>query len=119
MTWDEKYYETLSPMGVPVSKPPGDGTETTYITIQEAQGTFEAYAGNRPRRVSHMVQVQIHTKLEDGSHRELFRRAVRMMQDAGIKVVSYGPDAFDTETRYNYIAATTEWSERMEEYTNV
>lgn len=118
MTWDEKYYGTLSALGVPVSKPPGGGDAATYVTMQEVLGTMEGFASNAPRRVRHMVQVEVLTKLDDGSHRVLFRQAVAAMRAAGIKVISYGPDDFDTETRYYYIAATTEWNERLEEFEN-
>lgn len=110
---EQTFTAALSPLPCPVGKEPMDGGEETYCTFNEVLGTYEAHASNQPRRLNHMMQLHVFSRRDDGTHRELFFRAVELLRAAGVKVRHYGPDDYETDTGYHHIAATCEWSERL------
>ena len=114
MSFEEFFQSTLSALPCPVSKPPAGGEET-YTTWREVLGTFQAYASNQPQRLSHMVQVHVFSKRSDGTHRTIFHQAIALLRAAGVKVIGYGPDDYETDTEYHHIAATCEWVEEVKE----
>lgn len=115
MTYDELFQGALSALPCPVSKEPAGGDYETYAVFNEVLGTFTGHASNQPHRLRHMVQVHVYSKLDDGTHADLFARAVKLLRAAGVRVYSYGPDLYETDTGYHHIAATCEWAERIEE----
>jgi alkanesulfonate monooxygenase SsuD/methylene tetrahydromethanopterin reductase-like flavin-dependent oxidoreductase (luciferase family) len=104
----ELFYQTLSALPCPVSNVPAGGKHETYATFNEVYGEYEAYASNDPQRVYHMVQVHVFSKRDDGTHRELFSQAIELLRAAKVKVRSWGPDEYETDTKYHHIAATCE-----------
>lgn len=112
---EELYQSTLSALGVPVSQPPAGGQYETYIVFNETYGEYDAHASNRARRLYHQVQLHVYSKRDDGTHRDLFFRAVDLLRDAGIRIRSYGPDDYEQETGLHHIAATTEYVEKLVE----
>lgn len=111
MTYDEVMQSALGALGCPVSKEPAGGAHETYAAFNEVRGTFTGHASNAPHRLHHMVQLHIYSKRDDGTHAVLFREAIRLLREAGVRVYSYGPDDYETDTGYHHIAATCEWTE--------
>ena len=114
MTYDQFFQGTLSQLPCPVSKEPAGGKHETYAVFNEVRGTFTGHASNQPRRLRHMVQVHVFSKRDDGTHQAVFHQAIALLRAAGVRVYSYGPDMYETDTGYHHIAATCEWAERIE-----
>lgn len=115
MDVDAKFFAVLKPLPCVVSKPPGEKTEDTYVTYHEVLGNHEAFAGNRALRSYHMVQVHAFSRLDDGTHRTIFDQAIALLNAAGIRVRSWGPDTYETDTKIFHIAATCEWRQSTKE----
>lgn len=113
MTYDQFFQATLLPLPCPVSKEPAGGKHETYATFNEVLGTFTGYASNQPHRLHHTVQVHVFSKCDDGAHQTIFHQAIAMLRAAGVRVYSYGPDMYETDTGYHHIAATCEWVESL------
>ena len=113
MDMEQTFQATLGALPCPVSKPPADGRNESYVAFVEVLGTFDGYASNEPRRLVHMVQVHAYSKRDDGYHRTLLTEAIELMRAAGIRVRSYGPDDYEKDTGYHHIAITCEWTENV------
>lgn len=113
MDVEQTFTAALSPLPCPVSKPPAGGKNETYAVFNEVLGTFDGYASNQPRRLTHMVQVHVYSKKDDGTHRALFMQAIALLRAAGVRVRSFGPDDYEKDTEYHHIAATCEWTEQV------
>lgn len=113
MDVEQVFQAALSALPCPVSKPPAGGKHKTYATFNEVLGQYTAHASNAPRRLYHMVQFHVFSKLDDGTHRTLFFQGLTLLKAAGVRVRSYGPNDYETETGYHHIAATCEWVERL------
>ena len=113
MDVEQTFQTALSALPCPVSKPPAGGKNETYATFNEVLGTYEAHASNDPRRLTHMMQVHVFSKKDDGTHRTLFFQAIALLREAGARVRHYGPDDYETNTGYHHIAATCEWAEKL------
>lgn len=106
---EEKYKSILSRLPCPVSKLPAGGENETYVTFNQVYGNFSVYSSNKPRRARHMVQVHVFTRREDGYHLTLMDQAVVLLLGEGVRIVSWGPDEYEEDTRYHHIAITTEF----------
>ncbi len=115
MSYDEHFQSTLLPLGYPVSQEPAGGQHETYITFCEVLGNFAGYASNKPHRLHHTVQVHVFTKRDDGTHREIMAQAMRALRRASVRVYHYGPDLYEESTGYHHLAATCEWTEKIEQ----
>lgn len=115
MSYDELFQATLLPLGYPVSGQPAGGQHETYLTFNEVRADFIAHASNEARRLRHTVQVHVFSRRDDGAHRDIMRSAIRALRKAGVRVYSYGPDMYETDTGYHHLAATCEWTEKIDE----
>lgn len=103
----------LSGLPWPASQPPGDLSAPTYLTFSEVRGSLYM-AGNRVKRVRHMVQLHAWTQLDGDEHRTAFFEAIRRLRAAGARVYSWGPDEREKDTGISHIACTLTWTQRPE-----
>ncbi len=96
----------LSALPYPVSQPPAGAENETYVTFNEASGTPAEHASNEPRRVKHLVQLHAFSHREDGAHRRAFFAAMKLLEKAGARVQSWGPDDYEKDTGIHHMAAT-------------
>lgn len=113
MDAEQTFQAALATLPCPVSKPPAGGKNETYATFNEVLGRYEGYASNGARRLYHMLQFHVFSKRDDGTHRVIFAQGIMLLRNAGIRVRSYGPDDYETDTHYHHIAATCEWCEKL------
>ena len=73
----------LEGLSCPVSKPPADGTESTYVLVNETLGQYVANVSNRARRLYHQYQVHVYSRLNDGSYRTVMDMAIVLLQVLG------------------------------------
>lgn len=97
---------TLSSMAYPVSQLPAAAGYETYVTFNEVNGTPAKYASNTPMRVKHLVQLHVFSHREDGTHRRAFFAAMALLEKAGARLQSWGPDDYEKDTGIHHIAAT-------------
>lgn len=103
--------QTLAPLGVPVSQPPGDAQATTWITWNLLSGR-ELTASDTGTRVRHMFQLRALTRGYASEHREVFFRAIDALKAAGVRVYAWGPDEREPETGISHIVCTCTWNQR-------
>lgn len=115
MSYDAVFAALLAALPCPVSKMPGGGAHETYAVFGEVLATPTHSASNAPRRLRHTVQVHLYSRRDDGTHETLLREAMRLLRAGGVRVYSYGPELYETETGYHHIGATCEWVEPMDE----
>lgn len=96
----------LHSLPYPVSQPPGGAENETYVTFNEASGAPAEHASNTPTRVKHLVQLHAFSHREDGAHRRAFFAAMLLLEKAGARVQSWGPDDYEKDTGIHHMAAT-------------
>ena len=107
------FYSVLQTIGWPVSQPPGDAENETYVTFNEVSARATG-ASNAPTRVRHLVQLHAYSHSQDDDHRTAFFAALYALKERGVQVWSWGPDDYDKDTGMHHIACTCAWAERPE-----
>lgn len=109
----------LSSVPYPVSQPPAAAGYETYVTFNEASGAPAEHASNTPMRVKHLVQLHVFSHREDGTHRRAFFAAMALLEKAGARLQSWGPDDYEKDTGIHHIAATfavwRQWNNEKED----
>lgn len=112
---EQVFFGLLSPIPCPVSQEPAGGKESTYVTFEEIDSAPVAFSSNTPRRESHLVQVHIFTKKQDGTARQLQKDIIQRLRAAGIHVYSGRFNDYEKDTQTRHLAMTCEWVEKLEE----
>ena len=76
------------------------------MTFNEASGAPAEHASNAPTRTRHLVQLHAFSHREDGAHRRAFFAALTLLEKAGARVQSWGPDDYEKDTGIHHMAAT-------------
>lgn len=109
----------LHSLPCPVSQPPGGAENETYVTFNEASGAPTEHASNAPTRTKHLVQLHAFSHREDGAHRRAFFAALTLLEKAGARVQSWGPDDYEKNTGIHHMAATfavwMKWNDEKED----
>ena len=96
----------LSPLPCPASQRPAKPQET-YVSWFEVLAQPALSASNAPRRTEHMVQVDVYSKQPPA---ELVRLVVELLRGAQVRVSSYGPLDFESDTGYHHMPITCWWN---------
>ena len=107
----QHFMAALSRLPWPVSQPPGPAEAETYLTYNEVGG-YGHEASDETQRIRHLVQLHAFTRSEDDDHRTAFFAALLELRKAGVRVYSWGPDQYETDTGIRHIACTCVWWQR-------
>ena len=102
------FTSALATLPYPVSQPPGDAEAETYVVFNEVSARAQT-ASNDAQRVRHLVQLHAFSRAEDDEHRQAFFAALALLKEAGVRVFSWGPDDYETDTGIHHIACTCSW----------
>lgn len=102
------FTSALAALSYPVSQPPGESEAETYVVFQEVSGSAWM-ASNEAARVRHLVQLHAFSRADDDEHRKAFFAALALLKAAGVRVFSWGPDDYETDTGIHHIACTCTW----------
>ena len=100
MTGVEAVKAALDPLGYDVRRWPGKTGEQTYIALLVLSTDIGLSAGNRPRRRTQRVQVDLYSLAPMDA---LCDRAIRTLEEAGCVVASAGPETYETDTKYHHM----------------
>jgi len=100
MTGVEAVKAALDPLGYDVRRWPGKTGETTYIALLVLGTDIGLSAGNRPRRRTQRVQVDLYSLSPTDA---LCDRAIAALEAAGCIVTTVGPEAYETDTKYHHM----------------
>lgn len=106
------FQAALSSTPYPVTQPPIRGGEETYLSFFEVLGRPDAHASNKPRRITHTMQVDIWSRTQIGPE---FPAVARALRDADIIVASWGPADYEADTRWHHLPITCYWAENIED----
>lgn len=109
MDVNEFFYSILSGLPWPVSRNPAGGENETYLTFNEVSGSLVEASSNEPQRRRHLVQLHAFSHRNDDTHRRAFFQGVDLLRKNGVRIFSWGPDQYETDTGIHHIAATCEW----------
>lgn len=102
MTIHETLRAALSGLAPKVGRYPLDERPDTYIAWMEVLSR-PVSASNRWVRVEHLMQVDLYSK---GPLDELLILTLRRLRTAGCRISDWGPETYETDTRYRHIAIT-------------
>lgn len=111
MTIHEAMRQALTGLAPTVGRTPLAERPDTYIAwtlIRSAPRT----ASNRWFRAEHLIQIDLYSK---GALDELLTLTLHRLRKAGIQVVDWGPETFETDTRYRHIPIDVRLETREEE----
>lgn len=98
----------LSTLPWPATQQVSAGKEDIYLRWSTVLGSYPLYASNAPRRVSYLMTVDIFSKLPIGDELAQVQAA---LVAAGIKPTSWGPQYYETDTRYHHLPITCRWED--------
>lgn len=104
MTLEEIVYNALRQTGIEVTQLPVVGTARKYLTWYEVTGTFERYASNAPKRVNHMITVDLYTR-ESPLSSEVMEILMTLRRN-GIDPVSWGALDYENDTKWYHMPIT-------------
>ena len=96
----------LQELGYPHGPAPMKTKPDTYVSWFEVLAQTVLDASNKPRRIDHMIQVDVYSK---GATEELTALVIRLLQDNGFKLASYGPEDYEEDTRYRHMPITVRY----------
>lgn len=112
------FAQTLAALGVVVCQPPVDaamiGDAQTWCVFREVPGTFDEYASNDPTRFRHLVQLHVFSRREDGEHKRVWFKALRLLHARGVRCGGFEMDDYEEDTGIHHIAGTCEWVGRVD-----
>lgn len=113
MTVAERINAALAETGIPVTQRPVTGTAPQYLTFSLTLGRVAAFSGNKPRRVRHLITVDLFSRTPtDSDDAELI---VRALAADGIRATNWGPEAYETDTRWYHLPFSAELTEIISE----
>ncbi len=102
MTVHELLKAALTDLAPKVGRYPLDERPDTYIAWFEVRATPET-ASNHWIRVQHLMQVDIYSKTPLD---ELLTVTLHQLRKAGCHIVDWGPETYETDTRFRHVAIT-------------
>lgn len=102
MTVHEILLSALSGLAPKVGRAPLSERPDTYIAWFVLRSAPES-ASNRWYRVQHLIQVDLYSRRPLD---ELLDQTLRRLQLAGCNVESWGPELYESDTRYRHIPIT-------------
>lgn len=102
MTIHETLKAALDGLAPKVGRHPLDERPDTYIAWMEILAK-PVTASNRWHRTDHLVQVDLYSKEPLD---ELITAALHALRRAGCRISDWGPETYETDTRYRHIAIT-------------
>lgn len=102
MTIHEVLKKALDGLAPKVGRHPLDERPETYIAWLEVKATPES-ASNHWIRVNHLMQVDLFSKRPLD---ELLIITLSRLRRAGCAIQDWGPETYETDTRYRHIAIT-------------
>lgn len=112
MNTNKVFQSALASTPYPVTQRPVVGKEPVYLTFFEILGRPDAYASNQPRRIEHTYQVDIFSRMPAGPEIEIVFAALKR---AGIRVTSWGPVDYETDTKWHHLPITCKYAEVITE----
>jgi len=111
MTVKEVFHTALKATPYPVTQPPVKGDKPVYLAFFEVLAQPTSYASNRPQHIRHTMQVDIYARQQVGPELDVVVKALRA---AGIHVDSWGPEDYETDTRWHHLPITCFYTESTE-----
>jgi len=87
----------------PVTQIPVKGDAPVYLSFFEVLGHPDAYASGEAQRVTHTMQVDIWGRQAIGPE---LPAVVKALRAAGVRVGSWGPADYETDTRWHHLPIT-------------
>lgn len=108
MSVEAAFKAALETTPYPVTQKPVKGNAPIYLTFSEVLGRPDAYASNQAQRILHTMQVDIFARQPISPEFIIVAKALRA---AGIRVASWGPADYETDTRWHHLPITCYYSE--------
>lgn len=102
MTVHQILKNALDGMAPKVGRYPLDSRPDTYIAWFGLKSTPER-ASNQIIRVRHLMQVDIYSRAPID---DLLAAVLLRLKKAGCSIVDWGPETYETESRYRHVAIT-------------
>lgn len=112
MTEHEAMEQALRPLSCLYGRAPVKARPETYVSWFEVLAETALDASNRPRRMEHMLQVDIYSR---GATDTLLDNVLQLLRGGGFKVASYGPEDYEEDTRYRHVPITVRINTAIEE----
>lgn len=112
MTVFQAFDAALSATPYPVTQRPVKGDAPVYLTFWEIMGHPTAHASNRAQRITHTVQVDIFARQAVAPELDVVRKALTA---AGIRVGSWGPADYESDTGWHHMPITCYYAEINEQ----
>ena len=102
----------LAGLPCPATRTPAVGACDQYVTWHVLMSTPTAYASNQPRRMEHMVQIDIYSRIH---YAELLSRLLVTLRESDLALQSVAAEDYEPTTRYHHLPVTVRLTQAMDD----